>query len=381
LESLATDPTLSATTDSIAEAARQAVGATAVMVLLPCDDLPDALQVAGGAGLPDDLRDLLRKALRRPEHSPSGLAMREGKIVAVPDLAADARFAWAAPTLERYDARSIVAVPLGSPDNPIGVLNAYFAEPREVDDEDVDLLNAYARQASVTVARALAFEKVAETDRLKSLFVGTVLGRWDEMPDDLKKESLQRAASNAAELRRLREQILTFSTLEAGLHLAASEPYRLRDGIEAIVADLEPALHGAPVDVEVADDLTVVAPPETVSHVIGNLLTNAAKFSPAGAPIRIVARRVGETAEIVVSDEGPGVPPHERLRVFDRFYRGATAGNARGTGIGLAIVKTSVEALGGVVDLRDGADGRGAAFVVTLPLAGASLDAADGVVG
>jgi signal transduction histidine kinase len=400
LGSLAAEPTLSATTDSIADAAKRAVHASAVMVLLPREDLPEALHVAGGAGLPDDLRDLLRKALMRPERSPSGLAMREGRPVAVPDLAADERFSWTAPTLARYGARSLVAIPLGPASNPIGVLNAYFAEAGGFDEDDVHLLSAYARQASTAVVRALAFEQerraaeqLAAADQLKSDFVSTishelrtpltsisgfidtVLLRWDVLSDDERKDLLRRSAWNAGELRRLIEQVLDFSSLEATDAITERRPYALHQGIADLVAHMRPALRDCEVTVDIDADLVVMASPEAMHHVIGNLLTNASKFSGAGSRIEVVGRKDGDRARISVTDEGPGVPAPDRARVFDRFYRGSSTSGTRGTGIGLAIVKTSVEALGGDVDLRDTPTGQGATFDVTLPLADATSEA------
>jgi signal transduction histidine kinase len=370
------------------------------MVLLPRDDLPDALQVAGGAGLPDDLRALLRKALQQPERSPSGLAIREGRAVAIPDLAADERFGWAAETLGRNGVRSLVTVPIGPDEAPIGVLNAYFGE-QGFDSDDVHLLRAYARQASIAVARVLAFEQerraaahLAAADQLKadfvstvshelrtpltsvSGFIDTVVLRWDQLDDLSKKELLQRAAWNAGELRRLIEQVLTFSSLEAEGAVDEIRPYAVQRGIDDLVRHMAPVLRDCEVDVDIDPELVVLATPDAMQHVIGNLLTPASKFSPVGSRIRIVGRREGASARIAVIDQGPGVPEAERTRIFDRFYRGKTTRGTRGTGIGLAIVKTSLEALGGDIDLRDAPDGPGTSFEVTLPLADASAEAA-----
>jgi signal transduction histidine kinase len=401
MQGVAADASLATTTDSIAEAAKAAVQAMAVMVLLPGTDVPGGLQLAGGAGLPEDLQSLLRHALRDPSRSPMGLAMREGRTVAVPDLAADERFAWTAPTLARYGARAVVAVPVGPSEHPIGVLNAYFAEVGGYEDEDVELLSAYGRQVSIAIARLLAFEQerraadhLAAADKLKtdfvstvshelrtpltsiSGFVDTVLLRWDLLDDESKKALLQRAQWNTGELRRLIEQVLTFSSLDAVDVASDVQPYALRPGIEELVENMAPALRGCAVSVEIDDDLVVMATAEAIRHAVGNLLTNASKFSPAGSCIRVVGTRDGTAARVAVTDEGPGVPEEDRARIFDRFYRGSGAGGTRGTGIGLAIVRTSVEALGGRVDLRDPGTGRGATFELTLPLAAEETAAA-----
>ncbi len=380
-------------TDAIAQAAKEALDATAVLVLVPRDDLPGSLQRANGAGLPDDLRQVLRTALRRPEDSPSGQALRTGAPVLVPDLAADARFSWAAPTLAHYGGRSLIAVPFGPGGAPIGVLNAYFDRTGPFGDDEVAILRAFAVQASSSVACAIAAdrerraeEELAHAERLRSDFlstvshelrtpltsiagfVDTVILQWDRLDDSSKQELLQRVSWNAGELRRLIEQVLAFSSLEATAR-DAQAPYALRRGIDDVVRHMTPALRECEVEVDIDDDVVILASPEVMHHVIGNLLTNASKFSPAGSRIQIAGRRAITSACITVTDEGPGVPEGERDRIFDRFYRGATTGHTRGTGIGLAIVRTSVEAMGGTVDVRDHVAGRGATFEVTLPLA------------
>lgn len=263
-------------------------------------------------------------------------------------------------------------------------------------------LHAYAsgRTAGLSMASAsldeqerLAAAHLAAVDELKNEFVSTVshelrtpltsiggfvdtvLLRWDQLADEDKKELLRRAAWNTGELRRLIEQVLTFSSLDAIDLAAEARPYALRRGIEELVAHMAPALRECRVSVEIDDDLVVMATDEAITHAVGNLLTNASKFSPAGSLIRVVGRRDGPVARLAVIDEGPGVPEAERERIFDRFYRGTTTRSTRGTGIGLAIVKTSVEALGGGVDLRQSAEGAGATFEVTLPLADEGAEA------
>ncbi len=79
-----------------------------------------------------------------------------------------------------------------------------------------------------------------------------------------------------------------------------------------------------------------------------NLLDNAAKYSPAGGRIEIEARRAGDRVEIVVRDEGPGIPAEALDRIFDKFYRAHDGDRRRaGTGLGLAIARGFVEAQGG----------------------------------
>ena len=80
-----------------------------------------------------------------------------------------------------------------------------------------------------------------------------------------------------------------------------------------------------------------------------NLLTNAAKFSPLGSPIRVSAYGEDDEVLVRVEDEGTGIAPEDVERVFDRFYRSDSGGGTPGTGVGLAIVKEFVEAQNGRV--------------------------------
>jgi two-component system sensor histidine kinase MprB len=101
--------------------------------------------------------------------------------------------------------------------------------------------------------------------------------------------------------------------------------------------------------------------PVLVERAVGNLLDNAVKYSPPGAPIEVSVRE----GEVVVTDHGPGIAEDDLPRIFDRFYRAATARAKPGAGLGLAIVREAAEAHGGAATAESGADG--ARFRLTLP--------------
>ena len=102
-----------------------------------------------------------------------------------------------------------------------------------------------------------------------------------------------------------------------------------------------------------------------------NLLDNAAKWSPPGGTVGLRLRQVDSAhAELVVSDEGPGIAPDERALVFERFYRSISARATPGSGLGLAIVKQVVVKHGGVIRIGEtvpGGDPPGTSFFVLLP--------------
>ena len=107
-----------------------------------------------------------------------------------------------------------------------------------------------------------------------------------------------------------------------------------------------------------------------IGQALANLIENAAKFAPAETTIAVAASIVGNNVRVTVTDEGPGVPPQDRPRVFDLFYRaGSGDGQPAGTGMGLAIVKGLVEAHGGQVEMLAGPNDKGSTVAITLPLA------------
>ncbi len=111
------------------------------------------------------------------------------------------------------------------------------------------------------------------------------------------------------------------------------------------------------------------ADPIRVEQVLRNLLDNAAKYSPEGGAIEVRGEFLAGRLTVSVRDQGPGIPPEDRERVFGRFQRGSTARRpgSTGVGLGLAICRRLVEAHGGRI-WADSAPGGGSAFFFTLPV-------------
>jgi two-component system sensor histidine kinase KdpD len=106
-----------------------------------------------------------------------------------------------------------------------------------------------------------------------------------------------------------------------------------------------------------------------IGQLLANLLENAAKYTPAGTSISISAEAGQEELVVAVADEGPGLPPGEEERVFDKFHRAAPEGAQSGVGLGLSICKAIVQAHGGSITAENLPAG-GAVFRFTLPLTG-----------
>ena len=114
----------------------------------------------------------------------------------------------------------------------------------------------------------------------------------------------------------------------------------------------------------------VAADPARVGQVLSNLLDNAVKYSPDGGVIRLSVEEAGGRVRFVVRDEGLGIPPGERQRIFEKFYRldpNLTRG-VGGTGLGLYICRELVDRMGGRLSVTANGD-RGSSFAVELPTA------------
>jgi len=115
------------------------------------------------------------------------------------------------------------------------------------------------------------------------------------------------------------------------------------------------------------DGLSVHGDRRRLRQVFANILDNAVKYTPSGGRVEIDARRDGSDAVITVSDTGPGIPPEEQARIWERLYRADRSRSERGLGLGLSLVRAIVRAHGGVAAV-EGEPGRGARFSVRLPL-------------
>jgi two-component system phosphate regulon sensor histidine kinase PhoR len=183
--------------------------------------------------------------------------------------------------------------------------------------------------------------------------------------------------SNAKRLQVLVEDLLELSRIESGSVPLRPEPVDVADLARRLLRDLEPRLRGGEVEVEVVaeGDPRAWADRRAVEQVLGNLLDNAIKYTPAGGRVQVVVRPgVGQRLHLAVSDTGIGIPRKDLPRIFERFYR-VDPGRSRalgGTGLGLAIVKHLVQSLGGQLGVES-QPGQGSRFWVELPRAEGAL--------
>lgn len=287
-----------------------------------------------------------------------------------------------------------VALPLLRAGRTIGRLRMTTREP--LVPTQVDALRAAADLIAVATYNVELYEReqntvrrLQELDRLKDAFLGTIshelrtpitaIGgfarmlneRYDELTEEQRRDFLRRIGRNSASLGMLVDDLLDFARLERQALQTHVAPLLLDSVLTSFVGQVVPALGDHEVRTDLEAGVRALADPRALERVLANLLTNAAKFSPAGSPIEVGLRVAGPMAEVTVTDHGPGIAPEDRLRVFTRFYRGDSdiARSTRGAGIGLAVVHELVTQMGGEVEAL-GHEPHGTTMVVRLPLAG-----------
>jgi signal transduction histidine kinase len=239
-------------------------------------------------------------------------------------------------------------------------------------DEVGDLARAFNRMAAdlADVDRQRR-ELVANVSHELRTPIGALQALLENLADGVEPpdpRTLRVAHAQTERLGRLVAQLLDLSRLEAGVPLQP-RPFAVRPLLEqatrevAIASDVRMKVCVEP------GDLQLTADPERVHQVVANLLDNAVRHSPAGGRVWLSAHAatLGRTT-IEVADEGPGIPPAEAQRVFERFHRvdAARTAAAGGTGLGLAIARGIVDAHGGDIraELREP---HGCRMVVELP--------------
>ncbi len=215
-----------------------------------------------------------------------------------------------------------------------------------------------------TLLDALAHELKTPLTSIKAAATGLLA---DDILKGPEAELLTVIDEEADRLNSLITDAIRMARIEAGDVRIEKRATGVAELIEGSVRRLRGALQGRPVSIDVPAGIPQVAVDrELISAVIGHLLENALKYSPAGTPIAVSARSDGSGVVITVADGGPGIAREERERVFDRFYRGAAARRqTTGTGMGLAIASEVVKLHGGRIWVEDSPE-RGARISFSL---------------
>ena len=195
-------------------------------------------------------------------------------------------------------------------------------------------------------------------------------------PED-KAKYAARLQQGVARATRLVEQLLTIARLDPENADKPMSEVDLAAVASSAVEELSQSARDKAITLTArAEPLTMMGMPDAIHLMVVNLADNAIRYTPENGRIEIGVKQKGNDAVITVTDDGPGIAPEERERVFERFYR-ALGTKVSGTGLGLAIVSRIVAMHGGTIRITDGfarlthdgtGEGFGAQFVVTLPL-------------
>lgn len=199
---------------------------------------------------------------------------------------------------------------------------------------------------------------------LRSLIEGSV----DDSPE-ARHEYYRIMLRQTQRLERLVGDMLDASQIDAGGLVIDLEAVSLTPLISRLVADFREQHDDREVTLKVDRSLITLADPFRVEQVVLNLLTNADKYTPAGVPIEVSVTQPERSAVISVHDGGDGIPREHQTRIFDRFFRvdDGSGRRAAGTGLGLYIARSLVEAMGGRIWV-DSEVGHGSTFSFSLPV-------------
>jgi PAS domain S-box-containing protein len=241
------------------------------------------------------------------------------------------------------------------------------------------------KRAEEEVRRAL--EKEKELNELKSRFVAmtshefrtplaTILSSAEllehygsRLPEEDKRDIHQSIRAAVDRMTKMLDNVLTIGRAEAQMLEFKPAPTDLAAFCEGLAGEMRQAAggrHAIEYTYEGAR-VPVLADEKLLRHVLVNLISNACKYSPDGGPVTFRVAAGNSEACFEVADRGIGIPPEDQLRLFETFHRASNVGNIAGAGLGLAIVRKSLDLHGGSIEF-DSAPGAGTRFRVTIPL-------------
>jgi two-component system sensor histidine kinase KdpD len=256
------------------------------------------------------------------------------------------------------------------------------------------VLETFASQTALALERAILTEETQraqvqiETERLRSSLLSSVshdlrtplaaiTGAASSMLEggatldvSTHRELLQTIYDEADRLNRLVGNLLEMTQLESGTLAVHKEWQPLEEVVGAALTRLETRLRAHPLTTHLPVNLPLV-PLDSVliEQVLMNLLDNAIKYTPPGSPLTLAAWATPGAVTVEVADRGPGVPPGDEQRIFEKFYRAQRSEERSGVGLGLAICRGIVETHGGRI-WADNQPGGGVVFRFTLPIQG-----------
>jgi signal transduction histidine kinase len=289
--------------------------------------------------------------------------------------------------LRQKGVKSLLGAPLIADDRFLGVVHVGTLKHRKFTPDDVDLLEVVAQRAAMAIDHAVAHDQVVRLTELQRDFIAlaahelrtpatTVYGlattlreRRSELDGDLVEHLEETLWAQSDRMRRLVEQLLDLSRLDAASIAISREQILLEPHLEEIVAAAV-AGNEADIRLEVPPGLQTIVDPVALERIVANLVTNAVQYG--SSPVTVRAEQTDRHLRIWVEDRGAGVDESFVPQLFHRFRRSDRAhGRVEGAGLGLAIAQSYAHAHGGDL-FYSPAEPRGACFELVLPTVGFS---------
>lgn len=268
------------------------------------------------------------------------------------------RLALAAQRVRLGRAREVVVPRLPERNDEIGMLARAVSDMSLALRDRIDATEAFAADVAHELKNPLASMASAVESLGKTTDPAITAQLHAILADDVRR--LDRSITDIAELSRVDAQLsrAQFERIGVAAFLGGIVAAHLR--LDDTAIDLTPP----------ASSIVVAGDTARLTRVLDNLIDNARSFTPKGGSVRVAAQIDGSVVAITVEDDGPGIAHDRRELVFHRFHSDRPdGGDARHSGLGLAIARTIVEAHGGSLKVDDATRGNGARFVVRLPLA------------
>lgn len=289
----------------------------------------------------------------------------------------------------RRSIQNWVLHPLRFGDEAVGALSVATVEPKVWDEAEVQAMERVAEYAAHTLVEQRYVTSLEELDQQKTDFMSTTshelrtpltsIAGYLELLEDGdygpltagQTQALDVVSRNVERLRSLIDDLLLLNRLDSGQANTERQVHDVCGLIARVAEQLAPVAAAAEVELvadQQGDPALVHADPAQIERAIGNLVSNAVKFTPAGGRVRLTSTTKGGEVAITCADTGMGIPDRDQERLFTRFFRAtnAQAGQVPGTGLGLVIVQTIAESHGGHVGL-DSTEGEGTTVTLTLP--------------
>ncbi|WP_415759783.1 ATP-binding protein [Pseudomonas sp. LT1P18] len=284
--------------------------------------------------------------------------------------------------------------PLSVEDGPLALLGVCAKEGQTLSGQRRRLLTALSQPLAQALARAQLAEDLeaarlhGETEQLRSALLASVshdlrtpltsmrgsidslLALGEAIPLEDRRELLEGTRDEAERLDRYIQNLLDMTRLGHGALKLARDWVSPADIVGSSLNRLRAVLAPLQVSTEVPPQLPLLyVHAALIEQALVNVLENAARFSPSHGRLQLRAGADDSELFFSVSDEGPGIPPEEREKIFDMFYTAARGDRGgQGTGLGLAICQGMVGAHGGRISVADGIEGRGTCITLHLPL-------------